>query len=138
MAASRSRTAMAMWSISVSNILVVKQIARPSGGSPGRRHVRSGAHSSRQTGKMRARTGGAALPAEAMELVPELRAQLRVGDAVVFARRQGEHGDLALVHVVVHLVDGLAGLREGEHLRHHRMDQSPSDQPVGLERLLVV
>jgi hypothetical protein len=61
-----------------------------------------------------------------------------VGDAQAFFGGQGEHGDLALVHVVVHLVGGLAGLLEGEHLAHHRVDHALGDESVGLVRLLVV
>ena len=42
------------------------------------------------------------------------------------------------MHVVVHLVGGLTGLLEREHLAHHRMDHPLADEPVGLPRLLVV
>ena len=53
---------------------------------------------------------------EAVQLLAQLIAELRVRHAQTLGRRQAQHAELALVHVVMHLVRGLARLLEREHL----------------------
>src|SRR4051794_4365309 len=94
MAASRSRTAMPTWSISVSFVVM---LPAPMGRSGPARFARS-----------------CAVPPEQGDLVlADLGPELGIVDPEPLFGGQAQHADLAFVHVVVHLVGRLAHLVEG-------------------------
>src|SRR3954453_13594962 len=76
--------------------------------------------------------------AEAVDLGLEAGALVPVADAEALFGGEGEHADLALVGVAVHVAGGLADLLHRVDLGQRRVDQAAVDEPVGLPRLLVV
>src|SRR6476620_10364756 len=114
MAASRSSTAIATWSISVRTVGMF--------GAPG----------SSSLGSSRL------VPEEEGDLIEEPLTHRWVGDAQPLLGREDEHAELALVEIVVDLCRGLARLIEGEHGRQGRVDAPLADEPVRLPRLPVV
>src|SRR5690242_13683505 len=70
--------------------------------------------------------GGVA--AEQRDLVDVLVAQRLVAHPEAFFGREAEHTELALAQVLVHVVRGVAGALEREHLRQRGMDLSLTDQ----------
>src|SRR5581483_9756565 len=103
MAASRSWTAMATWSISVSMPVTLR------------------------------------VPAEDVDpVLPDLRPELRIGDAQALLRRQAQDADLPLVQIVVDLQRRLARLLQRVDGREDGLDLAVADQPVGLPGLPVV
>src|SRR3954468_17771490 len=124
MAASRSVTAMATWSISVSRPVMGANCCRrrPTRTSPPAASSRSGA--------VAAERGDAVLTHPGP--------QLGVADAQPVGRGQAAHADLALVEVVVDLVGRLAHLVQGVGGGEDGLDLAQADEAVGLPRLLVV
>src|SRR3954465_2295180 len=109
MAASRSRTAMATWSISVSSPdVVISQL--PSSVAL-------------EQGDLVLAVGGALL---------------RAGDAQARARREAPDGQLAVRLVLVAALRGVADLLEVVGRRHDRLDPALGDEAVHVPRLLVV
>src|SRR5918995_1031025 len=113
MAASRSLTAMATWSISVS--------------STARTYPAVGLQLSL----------GVALEQRDAILADAL-ALLGVGHTPAGLRGQAQHGQLALGLVAVHRSGGLAHQLERVDGRHHRLDRATVDEPVHVPGLLVV
>src|ERR1700722_13273184 len=109
MAASRSLTAMATWSISVSSGAVT--------GAPSSSFVS---------------------PEQGDPVLPHLGAEFGVVDAETGLRGQAEHADLALVEVPVHLVGGIADVLQGVDGGQGREGLPVAHQLVGVPRLPVV
>src|SRR5688500_10306920 len=78
------------------------------------------------------------LAPEAVDGGEVLCAFVGVADAEAFGGGEGEHADLALVAVAVHVVGGLADLVEGVDLGQGGVDEAAVDEPVGLPGLAVV
>src|SRR6266508_6245850 len=111
MADSRSRTAMATWSISVS---------RPA----------PSATFMKRPGRVAAEDGDAVLP--------DLGSPLGVVDAEAIRGGQAENADLALVEVAVHRQGGVAHLLERVDVGEDGLDHALGDEPVGVPGLAVV
>ncbi len=80
-------------------------------------------------------SAGGSDPAEAVDRLEVLVAEVGVADAEALAGGQAEDADLALVLVVVDVQRGLADLVEGVGPRQRRVDLALGDQAVGLPRL---
>src|SRR5581483_10315825 len=101
--ASRSWTAMATWSISVSMPVTLR------------------------------------VPAEDVDpVLPDLRPELRIGDAQALLRRQAQDADLPLVQILVDLQRRLAGLLQRVDGGEDGLDLALADEAVGLPGLPVV
>src|ERR1700722_14973970 len=109
MAASRSLTAMATWSISVSSGAVM--------GAPSSSFVS---------------------PEQGDPVLPHLGAEFGVVYAETGLRRQAQHADLALVEVPVHLGCGVTDVLQRVDGGEGREDLPLADQLVGVPRLPVV
>src|SRR5436189_130114 len=107
-AASRSRTAMPTWSMSVS----LPEWAPP--------------------------TLGPVTPEQGDAVLADLGPELWVVDTEPLLGGETEHPDLPLVQVVVDLIGGLAHLRERMDSRQNRLNHPLGDQAIGLPRLLVI
>src|SRR6478735_5435134 len=77
-------------------------------------------------------------PAEAVDRLEVLVAELVVTDAEAFGGGEAADADLALVLVVVHVERGLPDLVEGVGARERGVDLALRDEAVGLPRLAVV
>src|SRR2546421_7991961 len=133
MAASRSCTAMATWSISVS-----REVTGAPFGCRRDLLATSWRESRTLLAGPRSARSCAVPPEERDPVLAHLLAEREVVDAKPLPGSEGQHAELALVEVVVHLVRGLAHLGEGVHSRQDRLDHALADEPVGLPRLLVV
>src|SRR5581483_11846416 len=142
MAASRSWTAMATWSISVSIQALQERTAGCGAEAP---------HAGGAWGWGPGRGGGAArknavagvsplgVAAEDVDpVLADLGPELRVADPEALLGRQAQDADLALVQVLVDLQRRLARLLEGVDGRQDGLDLALADQPVRLPGLPVV